>query len=119
MKIRENIKNKVCFGVVYTAVFAIICIGIFQPFLAQNKSFIWNADGLFQTFSSMIYVSDYYNNIINGLIQGSFNPKMIDFSIGLGYDVFSTLNYYGLGDPLLFLSIFFNKENMYLLTMDY
>lgn len=109
-----ELKNKIYFFMLYTFVFSFICVGIFFPFLQGHKSFIWKADGLFQTYSSMVYVSEYYKSILQGLLHGSFNPKMVDFNIGLGYDVFTTLNYYGLGDPLLLFSVFFHKDNMYL-----
>lgn len=114
MKNKEDYKYRLYLLLGYTLTFTIVCIGIFLPFLQEHKSFMWKADGLFQTFSSMVYVSDYYKSILSGLLQWSFNPKMIDFKIGLGYDVFTTLNYYGLGDPLLLFSVFFSKDNMYI-----
>jgi len=98
----------------YTIAFIIASLGVFMPFLLEHKSFMWKADGLYQTFTVMTYVSEYYKSILSGLLHGSFNSKMIDFQLGLGYDVFTTVNYYGLGDPLLFFSVFFHKENMYI-----
>jgi uncharacterized membrane protein YfhO len=37
---------------------------------------------------------------------------MIDFSIGLGFDTLTSLNYYVLGDPLTVLSVFAKPESM-------
>lgn len=99
----------------YTLCFSICCFGVFLPFLQEGKSLMWKQDGLFQTFTAMVYIGDYYKNLINNLLQGGFWPTMIDFRIGLGYDVFTTLNYYGLGDPLLLLTVFFDQDNMNLL----
>ncbi|MFA9376840.1 MAG: YfhO family protein [Lachnotalea sp.] len=113
-KLIGDLKKKYNLFAAYTLAFTIVCLGIFLPFIQEHKSFMWGADGLFQTFSSMVYISDYYKSILEGLLHGSFQPPMIDFSIGLGYDVFTTLNYYGLGDPLLLFSVFFKKENMYI-----
>lgn len=41
---------------------------------------------------------------------------MVDYSIGQGMDILTTLNYYGFGDPISLLSVFANKntiEGMY------
>lgn len=114
MEKNKKIKQRAGFIAAYTVVFVIACLGIFLPFIQENKSFMWKTDGLFQTFSAMVYISDYYKDIINQLMNGTFNPEMISFNIGLGYDVFTTLNYYGLGDPLLIFSALFSKDNMHI-----
>lgn len=110
-----KIKNSLNIILMYTLCFFIICAGVFWPFIKEHKSLIWAQDGLLQTFTSMVYIGDYYKSIIASVLQGNFNFQMIDFNIGLGYDVFTTLNYYGLGDPLLLLTVFFQKDNMYIL----
>lgn len=114
MKDSKKVRRRFKYWAAYTLLFAVACLGIFIPFIQANKSFMWKTDGLFQTFSSMVFISDYYKSIISGFLHGNFYPEMINFNIGLGYDVFTTLNYYGLGDPLLFFSVFFNKENIYI-----
>lgn len=100
---------------VYTIFFFICCIGVFLPFIRENKGLIWAQDGLYQTFTAMVYIGDLYKTFISEMFSGKFTPVMMDFNIGLGYDVLTTFHYYGLGDPLLLLTVFFSKDNMYLL----
>lgn len=43
---------------------------------------------------------------------GHFTLPMFDFSIGMGEDILTTLNFYGMGDPLTLLSVFVPKQRM-------
>ena len=37
---------------------------------------------------------------------------MVDFSVGQGFDVIGTLNYYGVGDPVNLLTVFFADNHL-------
>lgn len=103
--------NKVVIS--YTIIFVITASIIFLPFKLAEKSFVWSGDGLFQAYATLSYISDYLRTFFSQLI---FNHKidipMIDFNIGLGYDILTTLNYYGIGDPLTLLAVFFPAEKV-------
>lgn len=88
----------------YTLLFAVTAAGVFIWFMLENKSLIWYADGVQQHLPALIYYSDWLKSGAN----------LWDFSLGLGADVLTTLNYYCIGDPLTIFCVFFNAENMHI-----
>ena len=62
-----------------------------------SRGVIWNVDGLMQHYPFMKVIGDWLRDALSG------NFHAFDFSLGLGSDVLVSLNYYGLGDPLLML----------------
>jgi Bacterial membrane protein YfhO. len=63
-------------------------------------------DGIDQHYPSLLY----YGKLLRGLFKGNGFP-MVDFSIGMGFDTLTTLNYYVIGDPISLLSIFMKARN--------
>ncbi len=60
---------------------------------------------------TLAYVGEWLRTILSNLfVEHTLNIPMFDFSIGLGHDIVSTLHYYGLGDPLNALAVFFPPE---------
>lgn len=97
----------------YTILFFILLFFVFSSFIKNNKSFVWNIDGIRQHYPIMVYIYSYFKEIIkNIIINGDFSIRMVDFNIGMGMDILTTLNYYGLGDPLYLLTIFFKPNQM-------
>jgi uncharacterized membrane protein YfhO len=108
-KIREN---KITYYLIYyilpfTAAFLVLQFIVYHPFAGNNKSFIWDLDGLNQHYPALVY----YSRRLKDLLEGKGFP-MVDFSIGMGFDTLTTLNYYAIGDPLTLLSIFGKEGNM-------
>lgn len=100
--------------VVYTILFAALCMVVFYPFYTNHLSLIWGKsgqDGLSQHFASLVYFGEYVRNFFTNLIHGNFHLPMWDMSIGYGSDILSTLNYYAIGDPLNLIYAFSNKYN--------
>ena len=90
----------------YTITFFVACILVFLPFYMRGLSKVWKIDGLGQYYPAFLYIGQYIREFLStGKLQS------FDLSIALGEDVFSALNYYGLGDPLNILSVFANKSN--------
>lgn len=99
--------------IMYTILFFTTSFFVFLSFITANKSFIWNVDGIRQHYPIMVYISSYFKQIIkNFIINGDLSIPMVDFNIGMGMDIITTLNYYGLGDPLYLLTIFFKPNQM-------
>ncbi len=96
----------------YTISFLCIGLILWRPFYTGHKSMIWGYDGLYQTYAAMVYISKYWRDFFSNLLTGTFCLPMVDPSIGTGFDVLTTLNYYGFGDPLLWLSLLFPTEKM-------
>ena len=92
----------------YTAGFlvaALLILGIFQK---ENISFIRMTDGVAQHFA----VLTYFRRCILQVLHGDFSFPMMDFSIGQGFDLIGTLNYYGVGDPVNLLTVLFPADHL-------
>ena len=90
----------------YTILFTITFMLAYSPFITAGKTLIWEIDGRRQHFPALIYNGRYVRSIIQNLINGDFTIPMYDINMGAGADIISTLNAYGLGDPLNLLSAF-------------
>ncbi|OPJ60331.1 YfhO family protein [Clostridium oryzae] len=111
--IKARINEKLRYILIYSALFALMGLIIFSPFIAEHKSFVWISDGTDQHYTSLIYYSRYLRNLIKKIfIEGKFELPMWDFKIGQGSDILTTLSYYCIGDPLTVLSIFFDEAKM-------
>ena len=92
----------------YTAGFlvaALLILGIFQK---ENISFIRMTDGVAQHFA----VLTYFRRCLLQVLHGDFSFPMMDFSIGQGFDLLGTLNYYGVGDPVNLLTVLFPADHL-------
>lgn len=105
-------KKHIRFILEYTASFAVLFLLIYLGFILNHRSFIWFYDGNKQHFPALLYLRDYYLKVAGNLFSGHFTLPMFDFSIGMGEDILTTLNFYGMGDPLTLLSVFVPKQHM-------
>lgn len=116
--IRKNwmMRNEKQKGVLFLLLFSIAFLGIYlctyALFFQRGKSYIWNYDGIKQHFASLVYLGRYYREVAGAFLQGDFTLPMFDFSIGMGEDIMTTLNFYGLGDPLTLLAALVPEEKM-------
>lgn len=109
-------KQKVLrFLLFFSVAFAMISIGVFAVFIKEGKSFLWNYDGMKQHFDALIYLGKYYRQLAGNILHGNFTLPMFDFSVGLGEDILTTLNFYGLGDPLTLLAAVVPAKNQEIL----
>ncbi|MDF2610933.1 MAG: putative rane protein [Lachnospiraceae bacterium] len=106
---RENkFSNYIIFYILpYSLVFLFLQFIIFYPFAANDRSFIWDVDGISQHYP----VLQYYGEMLRGILRGEGIP-LIDFKIGMGFDTLTTLNYYAIGDPITLLTVFAKPEDM-------
>lgn len=110
---QKNKKQKaLCFLLLFSITFAGIAFATYFLFLKYGKSFIWNYDGIKQHYAALCYLGSYYREIASGFLSGDFVVPMFDFSLGMGEDIITTLNFYGLGDPLTLLAAFVPGEKM-------
>lgn len=77
-------------------------MSIFSLYFLVGGSFIWESDSFTQHFQ----LFDDYVKILQGLFKGDGFPQW-SWSIGPGADVISSYGYYVLGDPFVYLGIFF------------
>lgn len=109
---KERISAKKYY-LVYTAVFAAIALCIYGQFVYYGKTMIENYDALHQYYASFEYFSDYVQSIVRTLFTtGKLEIPLWDFTIGMGSDVLTTLNYYVIGDPLNIVAAFFKNSQL-------
>lgn len=94
-----------------------ICYSVISAFLIiytwiTGKVVIGGTDGINQHYRAMVYISNLYRQLIGSIIHGKISIPMYDYTIGMGDDILTTLNYYGLGDPLYLLTVFVSPRYM-------
>ena len=108
---KRNKKQKaLCFLLLFSVVFVVVFGCTYFVFWKNGKSFIWDYDGIKQHYAALCYLGRYYREIFSGMLRGDFVPPMFDLSLGMGEDIITTLNFYGLGDPLTFLAALVPEE---------
>ena len=87
---------------------------IFLQFLYYGKTLIEYHDSLQQYYAAFQYFITYVHKVIRTFIStGQLHLPMWDFSIGMGGDILTALNYYVIGDPINFIGIFFKTSQIY------
>ncbi len=110
---KRNKKQKaLCFLLLFSVVFVVVFGCTYFVFWKNGKSFIWDYDGIKQHYAALCYLGRYYREIFSGMLRGDFVPPMFDLSLGMGEDIITTLNFYGLGDPLTLLAALVPEEKM-------
>lgn len=92
----------------YTLMFLCIAIAWVIPFLMYGKSMLNGIDGYYQHYAALLDMREYFEDFLSG--EGW---KMVDFSLGQGLDVLTTLSYYCLTEPLgILIALLFSAETM-------
>ena len=91
---------------VYAVVFALIIVIGFFGFFTDGNTFVRSGDSWNQHYRALVYIGQYFRSIARNLLGGNFTIPTWDFTIGEGTDIITSLQYYGLGDPLTLLSGF-------------
>lgn len=107
--IREY-RKKIYFIGLYSTIFMALALVLDRIFAAENKTFIWRIDGLSQHVVALKYIRQYIINLFTG-----GKMPMVDLTLGQGFDVIGTLNYYGFGDPITLLTVLFPENQMELM----
>ncbi|XME01066.1 YfhO family protein [Lachnospiraceae bacterium C1.1] len=106
-------KKKYAFFIEYSIVFTAVFLLCFWYFLYNHKSIIWEGDGLAQHYLALLYCSRFFKTIIGTFLSSHrLVIPMWDMSIGFGADIFTSMHYYGLGDPFTLLSAFIPEAHM-------
>ncbi len=106
----ESSQKKKMYWLVYSLMFIVMTGLIFWPFFKEGKSFIWigeAADGWTQHYTALVYFGRWLRDVAEQIfVEHSFDLPTYSFSIGYGSDLFTTLHYYVIGDPLDLLAVF-------------
>ena len=91
----------------YTVAAVLMLAIIYAPFAASGKTFVYREDGVAQHCRALIYCGEWLREIGRTLVT---EHRLVipewDFSIGLGANILTTLNYYAIGDPLNLFTAF-------------
>lgn len=102
-------KYWITYGIVFTLFFCII----FSAYYENGRCMIRLSDGLDQYFYTLCYygecLRDFFREVF---LHGNVKVPMWDMSIGYGADILTTLSYYGVGDPLNLITVFFDRDHM-------
>ena len=104
----EDLKGKMWYFLLYTGGFLAAAILMLLIFRKENASFTKMADGVAQHYAVLMWI----RNTLRQFLHGNFALPMVDFSVGQGFDVIGTLNYYGVGDPVNLLTVFFADNHL-------
>lgn len=85
----------------FSLIFPVLVFFSFLEFILNGKVFLVS-DTISEYVTSLAYWGNYLRN--------AFHSPQWDFSVGMGADVISTLNWYVAGDPLTLLSVFVKPE---------
>lgn len=110
--------NKVGYPLVYTLLFAVVCLVVFFSFMYSGNGFLWigkgegaSKDGYSQHYTALMYFGQWAREIIRTLFtEHRLEIPMWDFSIGYGSDIVTSMHYYAIGDPLNLISIVVPSE---------
>lgn len=106
-------KEKKGFYILYTLTFAALFLFLYSYFYLNGKSMVWAEDGTQQHLNSLTYWGQYLRQVIRTLAQEHrLELPMWDMSIGYGSDIYNTLHYYVVGDPLTLLAVFVPMKYM-------
>ena len=108
--------EKRCFHYIrFTLLFLAASLVIYAPFLLLGKSLVWEHDSYTQHIKAMVFISRWYRQTLKSLVTGNWKAiSTYSFSIGYGSDAFTTLAYYGVGDPFNFLSVLVPAKYIYI-----
>ena len=107
MKNTERFRFYGCYTILF--IICMVCTSLW--FFWNKATFIWSVDGISQHYNALAYYGEYLRNIIRNLIENqSLVVPTYDFSIGYGADIFNTLQYYVIGDPLNLLAAFAPRQ---------
>lgn len=96
-----------CYSVLF-----LLCAGELL-WLMSGRSFVRNADANVQHYQAVSYIGQWLRSGLKGLLAGKgWNAPLWTMQIGMGSDVLTTLHFYGLGEPIVLLSMFFGGDSV-------
>ena len=99
----ESHRSNKIYLVEYTLFWMAGALFIYFLLKSQGRNLLWYTDGVYQHFPAFNYVCDITEAVFHGNMDFS-RIMPIQYSIGQGVDLFTTLNSYDLADPVSWLS---------------
>ena len=99
MNEKKTAQNGLYFLIAYTVLFAISAVLAFRYFPAAGKRMVWKGDGLSQHYVALCYYARWGRAVLRSIFAGQPAFPTLNLHMGLGSDLFTTLQYYVIGDP--------------------
>ena len=96
---------------IYSIVFIIAFVVAYITFWKNDLSFIQHPDGYQQYYPKMLYIRQFWIDLINNFLEGNFSIPQFDLNIGLGEDVFVIMGAWIMDLPFSVLSVLFSEAN--------
>ncbi len=113
---QENNKRvrELSFYLIYTLLFGAILWGSFRYFPENGRLLLNHADAWRQHMKAVAYYSKWIRGALyNIFVQHNFHLQTFSFGMGYGSDLYTTLQYYAIGDILNIFAAFVKTEHIY------
>ncbi len=112
MILKMEKKQKKIFLLVYTILFSVSAGVMLWYFSAAGKQMVWKGDGLSQHYLALCYYARWGKAVLGSLLSGRPAFPTFNMHMGFGSDLFTTLQYYVIGDPFSLPAVFVPQRYM-------
>ncbi len=103
------------FYLIYTVLFLGLLYGTFKYFPENGRMIQNHADAFRQHLRAVAYYSKWLKGVFHNIfVLHNFDIQTFSFGMGYGSDLFTTLQYYAVGDILNLPSVFVKEEYIYI-----
>ena len=112
MTFKKEKRQKEVFLLVYTILFSVSAGVMLWYFSAAGKQMVWKGDGLSQHYLALCYYARWGKAVLGSLLSGRPAFPTFNMHMGFGSDMFTTLQYYVIGDPFSLPAVFVPQRYM-------
>ena len=112
MTFKKEKRQKEVFLLVYTILFSVSAGAMLWYFSAAGKQMVWKGDGLSQHYLALCYYARWGKAVLGSLLSGRPAFPTFNMHMGFGSDLFTTLQYYVIGDPFSLPAVFVPQRYM-------
>ncbi|SDL28988.1 membrane protein YfhO [Sarcina sp. DSM 11001] len=112
MIFKKEKRQKEVFLLLYTILFSVSAGVMLWYFSAAGKQMVWKGDGLSQHYLALCYYARWGKAVLGSLLSGRPAFPTFNMHMGFGSDLFTTLQYYVIGDPFSLPAVFVPQRYM-------
>ena len=112
MTFKKEKRQKEVFLLLYTILFSVSAGAMLWYFSAAGKQMVWKGDGLSQHYLALCYYTRWGKAVLGSLLSGRPAFPTFNMHMGFGSDLFTTLQYYVIGDPFSLPAVFVPQRYM-------
>ena len=112
MKKNRLVQQYKFFLLAYSILFILSGVLVFWHFPVAGKRMVWRGDGLSQHLTALCYYARWGRAVLKSILSGQ--PAFPTFNLHMGYgsDLFTTLQYYVIGDPFSLPAVLVPQKHM-------